>query len=226
MLEIYRLLHYHAQQGDMQTCATISMVCGKRLFDEVDPYTVNGWIQCYMEMLNSLELFMVCAKIRKYCPLESISSVSRENTTIQLAHADCNAMVVNGRCTKCEKAAESDCTVCRFPIVGMMYQCNICGHSMHTNHAFEWFQKTTECAFVGCPCTCGRNKWPDVERTFVPNDDKTRHHRKYDHSKHEEEPEPINAEKTEEQASPPFARLWHSESGLFKSVTFRNIFLQ
>ena len=48
MLEIYRLLLYHAEQGDMQTCATVSMVCGKKLLDAVDPYTVNGWIKCYM----------------------------------------------------------------------------------------------------------------------------------------------------------------------------------
>ncbi|NP_001368730.1 WDR59/RTC1-like RING zinc finger domain-containing protein [Caenorhabditis elegans] len=181
MLEIYRLLLYHAEQGDMQTCAAISMVCGKRLLDAVDPYTVNGWIQCYMEMLHRLELFLVCAKIRKYCPLDSISSVSRENTTIQLAHADCDALIVNGRCTKCEALAQADCTVCRFGIVGMTFQCNVCGHCMHTDHAYQWFQKTKECAFVGCPCTCGQNTWPDMERTFIGNDEIRKGHRKFNH---------------------------------------------
>ena len=62
-------------------------------------------------MLDRLELFLVTAKIRKYCTLDSISSVSRENTTIQLAHADCDALIVNGRCTKCEVLAQADCTV-------------------------------------------------------------------------------------------------------------------
>ncbi|UMM22456.1 hypothetical protein L5515_003661 [Caenorhabditis briggsae] len=179
MLEIYRLLLYHAEQGDMQTCATVSMVCGKRLLDAVDHYTINGWIKCYMEMLYSLELFLVMAKIRKYCTLDSISSVSRENTTIQLAHADCDAMIVNGRCTKCEALAQADCTLCRFSIVGMTFQCHVCGHCMHADHAYEWFKKENTCAFVGCPCTCGKNTWPDMDRTFIGNDEIMRDHRKF-----------------------------------------------
>uniref|UniRef100_A0A1I7TMQ3 GATOR2 complex protein WDR24 n=1 Tax=Caenorhabditis tropicalis TaxID=1561998 RepID=A0A1I7TMQ3_9PELO len=179
MLEVYRILLYHAEQGDMQTCATITMVCGKRLMDAVDFYTINGWILCYIEMLDRLELYIVIAKIRKYCTIESISSVSRENTTIQLSHADCNALIVNGRCSRCESAVEADCTVCRFPIIGMTYQCNVCGHCMHADHAYQWFQKSTSCAFVGCPCTCGENLWPDIERTFIGNDEVQRAHRKF-----------------------------------------------
>ncbi|KAF1762269.1 hypothetical protein GCK72_010531 [Caenorhabditis remanei] len=188
MLEIYRLLLYHAEQGDMQTCATVSMVCGKKLLDAVDPYTVNGWIKCYMEMLDRLELFLVTAKIRKYCTLDSISSVSRENTTIQLAHADCDALIVNGRCTKCEVLAQADCTVCRFAIVGMTYQCNLCGHCMHADHAYEWFQKSNSCAFRGCPCPCGGNTWPDGIRTFIGNDEVKKGHRKFNHLEQQVEP--------------------------------------
>ncbi|CAL2036344.1 unnamed protein product [Caenorhabditis brenneri] len=187
MIEIFRLLLYHAEQGDMQTCATITMVCGKRLLDAVDFYTVNGWITCYMEMLDSLELYNVIAKIRKYCTLESINSVSRENTLIQLAHSSCDALIVNGRCNKCEQVSRADCTVCRFAIVGMTYQCNVCGHCMHVDHAYEWFQHSTTCAFVGCPCTCGDNTWPDMERTFIGNDEIVRDHRKFEREDESEE---------------------------------------
>ncbi|CAI2348221.1 unnamed protein product [Caenorhabditis sp. 36 PRJEB53466] len=191
MLEIYRLLLYHAEQGDIQTCANISMVCGKRLLDTVDPYTVNGWVYCYMEMLDRLELYLVCAKIRKYCSLDFISSVSRENTTIQLSHADCDAVIVNGRCTKCEGHVQPDCTVCRVSIIGLCYQCHVCGHAMHVDHAFEWFQKTNECAYVGCLCNCGMTTWPDMERTFIPNPGVPRKHRDFSKVRQEDyEPDP------------------------------------
>jgi hypothetical protein len=57
------------------------------------------------------------------------------------------------RCYDCQKYAVY-CSVCTFPVRGLVSICNRCGHGGHEEHLLKWFQsKSTECA-TGCGCKC------------------------------------------------------------------------
>ncbi|KAK6044404.1 hypothetical protein COOONC_18091, partial [Cooperia oncophora] len=78
MQEVARLLHYHADQGDMQTCATLALVCGRRLSDVVDDFTVESWKDSYIGMLDQLELHTAIAAVKKYSWIKRVNQRSLE----------------------------------------------------------------------------------------------------------------------------------------------------
>ncbi|VDL69357.1 unnamed protein product [Nippostrongylus brasiliensis] len=73
MQEVARLLRYHADQGDMQTCATIALVCGRRLSDVIDDYTVEAWKESYIGMLDQLDLHNAIAGVKKYTWIKRVN---------------------------------------------------------------------------------------------------------------------------------------------------------
>ncbi|CAB3402615.1 unnamed protein product [Caenorhabditis bovis] len=166
MFEIYRLLLYHAEQGDIQTCACVAIVCGRKFFDVVDSYTVGCWIDTYLELCERLELFVTMAQIRKYSPIYRIGEISREGTLIEVGHKACGKAFVDGRCQGCGKSATPQCTLCRRSILGLTFQCELCLHAMHPNHAVEHFEKHNTCADFYCLCECPTSTYPYITRYF------------------------------------------------------------
>ncbi|KIH56592.1 hypothetical protein ANCDUO_13227 [Ancylostoma duodenale] len=90
MQEVARLLRYHADQGDMQTCATLALVCGRRLSDVIDDFTVEAWKESYMGMLDQLDLHTAIAGVKKYSWIKRINqrSLERENCYLPTSSTD------------------------------------------------------------------------------------------------------------------------------------------
>uniref|UniRef100_A0A158PAG2 GATOR2 complex protein WDR24 n=1 Tax=Angiostrongylus cantonensis TaxID=6313 RepID=A0A158PAG2_ANGCA len=78
MQEVVRLLRYHADQGDMQTCATVSLVCGRRLSNVMDDFTVESWKESYIAMLDQLDLHTAVAGVKKYSWIKRLNQRSLE----------------------------------------------------------------------------------------------------------------------------------------------------
>ncbi|CAD6187831.1 unnamed protein product [Caenorhabditis auriculariae] len=163
MKEIVSLLRYHSEQGDVQTCASVVLVCGRKLLEVLDSFTATSWIESYMEMLDRLELFVTVARIKKYCAISRINQMSREGAFARLVHVDCDSQVTNGRCTKCEELVVPECSVCRKVIIGMHFTCHVCFHSSHPHHALQWFENNSMCASPDCLCRCRNSRYPHIK---------------------------------------------------------------
>ena len=57
------------------------------------------------------------------------------------------------KCFECKKFGIY-CSICTFPVRGLVSICRRCGHGGHEDHLLKWFQtKSQECA-TGCGCKC------------------------------------------------------------------------
>ncbi|VDO48236.1 unnamed protein product [Haemonchus placei] len=92
MQEVARLLRYHADQGDVQTCATLALVCGRRLSDVIDDFTVES---------NDFSEFTTC-RIIGFC---------FEGTHFRLSHRGCTGQTLKCRCVKCYAVCGGTCSV-------------------------------------------------------------------------------------------------------------------
>jgi hypothetical protein len=81
------------------------------------------------------------------------SSASKEQIVDHPSPADSSRFRSYLRCYDCQKYAVY-CSICTFPVRGLVSICNRCGHGGHEEHLLKWFQsKSTECA-TGCGCKC------------------------------------------------------------------------
>ncbi|KAJ1371669.1 hypothetical protein KIN20_033656 [Parelaphostrongylus tenuis] len=96
----------------MQTCATVSLVCGRRLSNVIDDYTVESWKESYIGMLDQLDLHTAVASIKKYSWIKRLSQRSLEGTHFRLTHRGCNGQTLKCRCMKCNTVCGVSCAVC------------------------------------------------------------------------------------------------------------------
>ncbi|KAK6745026.1 hypothetical protein RB195_011627 [Necator americanus] len=155
MQEVARLLRYHADQGDMQTCATLALVCGRRLSDVIDDFTVEAWKESYMSMLDQLDLHTAIASVKKYSWIKRINQRSLEGTHFRLSHRGCTGQALKCRCIKCYAVCGGTCSVCNGALLHMSWFCRKCHHSGHPHHILEWFTTERVCPVGDCSCECG-----------------------------------------------------------------------
>ncbi|WKY02079.1 hypothetical protein Q1695_015805 [Nippostrongylus brasiliensis] len=155
MQEVARLLRYHADQGDMQTCATIALVCGRRLSDVIDDYTVEAWKESYIGMLDQLDLHNAIAGVKKYTWIKRVNQRSLEGTHFRLSHRGCTGQALKCRCIKCYAVCGGSCSVCDGPLLEMNWFCRKCHHAGHPHHILEWFTTERVCPVADCQCQCG-----------------------------------------------------------------------
>ncbi|EYC17301.1 hypothetical protein Y032_0031g2383 [Ancylostoma ceylanicum] len=171
MQEVVRLLRYHADQGDMQTCATLALVCGRRLSDVIDDFTVEAWKESYMGMLDQLDLHTAIAGVKKYSWIKRINQRSLEGTHFRLSHRGCTGQTLKCRCMKCYMVCGGTCSVCDGPLMHMSWFCRKCHHAGHPHHILEWFTTERICPVGDCLCECGTNVVQNQQgkKTAVPN---------------------------------------------------------
>ncbi|VDM80197.1 unnamed protein product [Strongylus vulgaris] len=157
MQEVARLLRYHADQGDIQTCATIALVCGRRLSDVIDDFTVEAWQDSYMNMLDQLELHTAIAGVKKYSWIKRVNQRSLEGTHFRLSHRGCTGQTLKCRCIKCYTVCGGTCSVCDGTLLHMSWFCRKCHHAAHPHHILEWFTTERLCPVGDCMCECGTN---------------------------------------------------------------------
>ncbi|PIO70931.1 hypothetical protein TELCIR_07188, partial [Teladorsagia circumcincta] len=164
MQEVARLLRYHADQGDMQTCATLALVCGRRLSDVIDDFTVEAWKDSYIGMLDQLELHTAVAGVKKYSWIKRINQRSLEGTHFRLSHRGCTGQTLKCRCTKCYAVCGGTCSVCEGPLMKMNWFCRKCHHAGHPHHILEWFTTERTCPVGDCSCECGTTVVQSTEK--------------------------------------------------------------
>ncbi|KJH40842.1 hypothetical protein DICVIV_13194 [Dictyocaulus viviparus] len=157
MQEVARILRYHADQGDMQTCATVALVCGRRLSKVIDDFTVEAWQESYITMLDQLDLHTAIAGIKKYSWIKRLNQRSLEGTHFRLLHRNCTGQVLKCRCMKCSSVCGGSCSICNRTLVGMSWFCCKCHHTSHPQHMLEWFTTERVCPIGDCSCECGTN---------------------------------------------------------------------
>ncbi|XGW13453.1 hypothetical protein V3C99_000072 [Haemonchus contortus] len=170
MQEVARLLHYHADQGDVQTCATLALVCGRRLSDVIDDFTVESWKDSYIGMLDQLELHTAVAAVKKYSWIKRINQRSLEGTHFRLSHRGCTGQTLKCRCVKCYAVCGGTCSVCDGPLLKMNWFCRKCHHAGHPHHILEWFTTERICPVGDCLCECGTAvaQSPDKKKIIAP----------------------------------------------------------
>ncbi|KAK6045159.1 hypothetical protein COOONC_17336 [Cooperia oncophora] len=157
MQEVARLLHYHADQGDMQTCATLALVCGRRLSDVVDDFTVESHVgsagtsysnsSCEENILGSKEL----TSGNSFSSFSSRMYWSSVEVSMRQVLC-CLWWNVEG------------------PLLKMNWFCRKCHHAGHPHHILEWFTTERTCPVGDCSCECGAAvvQSPEKRKVVIP----------------------------------------------------------
>jgi WD40 repeat protein len=103
-------LQHYAQQGDVQTCATVLLVLNQRVDDDLSKdhhpehhfllqpqrKVALQWFMAYIELLARLELWNCANEVIKYCYLDAVHNANQKSTTIATACAKCGKPIQSG----------------------------------------------------------------------------------------------------------------------------------
>lgn len=149
---VIEMLHFYANNGDIQTTVSILIILGEKLKYAIDMATQEHWFHAYIDLLSRFQLWNVINQISNLSVLPSINSLNQVSTTIYTSCASCNKPIKNEVawfCERCKKVS-STCSVCHEVVKGLYVWCKICSHGGHINHMEEWFKKNKQ-----CPSSCG-----------------------------------------------------------------------
>eukprot|EP00118_Oscarella_pearsei_P014570 m.125492 g.125492 ORF g.125492 m.125492 type:complete len:148 (+) comp37877_c0_seq1:2166-2609(+) len=109
------MLHYFANQGDVQMSVTMILALGDKLNKgSVEETTLEQWFLSYIELLQQFQLCSTAALVIKVCPLESVNGLNLESTMIP-----------------------SNCNKCRKPLGKAGWFCDRC--LLLTNSCSFWY---------------------------------------------------------------------------------------
>ncbi|TFK63945.1 WD40 repeat-like protein [Pluteus cervinus] len=132
-----------ADQGDVQTCAMMSIIAPTEL--GLGERRAIRFLESYVDILSRLKLLGPASYIRKFSNVETIQNPTTLQTTIYTACGTCRkpllipagsylpGEVFRGGFTFCMgcKVAASVCTICRLPVKGLLFECPVCTHGGH-----------------------------------------------------------------------------------------------
>eukprot|EP00668_Euglena_longa_P000812 GGOE01000981.1.p1 GENE.GGOE01000981.1~~GGOE01000981.1.p1 ORF type:complete len:709 (+),score=192.16 GGOE01000981.1:151-2277(+) len=150
-VSIRELLEFSCEEGDVQTCCTITTVLGGEVLAlGVDPERATAWFLAYIDLLHQRQLFVIAADLIKHCPFPKVSSISTRGTNVSAACAACNLEVRpnHSRCTQCAKRLYV-CAICNQEARGLVLWNWACGHGGHSHHMRDWFAKHRHCPKCG-----------------------------------------------------------------------------
>lgn len=113
---VLNALHYYAQQGDVQTCATVLLVLNQRheneCFSQGQKQTLKSeshryllqpakkialqWFMAYIDLLCRLELWTCANEVITCCYLDAVHHANQKSTTIATACASCSKPIQSG----------------------------------------------------------------------------------------------------------------------------------
>ncbi|KAH6910780.1 hypothetical protein BKA70DRAFT_1271501 [Coprinopsis sp. MPI-PUGE-AT-0042] len=138
---IREALEEFAEEGDVQTCASISIVAQEEL--RLPLKRACRFIESYIERLMQSRLYTRAAYIRKISNIEHIRNRSLEETVIYTICGKCNKPLMKpapaGRghqygtfsyCSGC-KSNTVVCSICHLPVRSLLFQCSVCKHGGH-----------------------------------------------------------------------------------------------
>jgi hypothetical protein len=107
----------------------------------------------YGDILYSFNLLSARAQILKF-----LSTPPPQSSTVEFVAecTQCKRITKGPFCVHCKKFL-INCGFCTLPIRGSSNSCLGCGHSFHTYHVLEWFNKHDKCPVPLCGCYCTEN---------------------------------------------------------------------
>lgn len=152
-----RLIDFHADLGDVQMCATLSLVLGPLL--PASRRQREEWLCCYVELLQRHRLDVTVAEVVGACDLQSVREIGGQDAEI---HASCGRCGKAGTvtreegrfwwCSRCRTV--SLCVICQSVVKGSVSWCRGCGHSGHSRCVAAWFAANQACPAVDCLHSC------------------------------------------------------------------------
>ena len=156
---IQLLQTYVDRTADVQTAALIASYRPELYEDR----RVRAWIEDYRHLLNSWGMFHIRCRFdveRNKRKMEAgITRNPPRQVFVRCHHCNANIgrsgkKVKSTQCPNCRKALPR-CALCLLPCGNDLINfCLSCGHSLHSDHAAEWFQGHSLCPVPGCSCQC------------------------------------------------------------------------
>ncbi|XP_077864597.1 GATOR2 complex protein WDR24 [Saccoglossus kowalevskii] len=145
------MLHFYAEQGDVQMTVSALIVLGDRIRNLIDETTQELWFMSYIELLCRFQLWVVATEIIKLSNHHAVGALNQASTTI---HTNCNkcnkSLITSGWvCNRCQSITNT-CSICHHVVKGLYVWCQGCSHGGHLHHIEEWLKSSS-----WCPAGCG-----------------------------------------------------------------------
>ncbi|XP_043926547.1 GATOR complex protein WDR24 [Protopterus annectens] len=148
---VKEMLHFYAEQGDVQMAVSVLIVLGDRIRREIDEQTQEHWYTSYVDLLQRFRLWNVSNEVIKLSTCSAISCLNQASTTLHINCSNCKRPMSNKGwiCDRCRQCA-SMCAVCHHVVKGLFVWCQGCSHGGHLQHIMNWLQTN-----IHCPAGCG-----------------------------------------------------------------------
>lgn len=148
---VKEMLHFYAEQGDVQMAVSVLIVLGDRIRKEIDEQTQEHWYTSYVDLLQRFRLWNVSNEVIKLSTCSAISCLNQASTTLHINCSNCKRPMSNKgwNCDRCRQCA-SMCAVCHHVVKGLFVWCQGCSHGGHLQHIMNWLQTN-----IHCPAGCG-----------------------------------------------------------------------
>ncbi|XP_007903057.1 GATOR complex protein WDR24 isoform X2 [Callorhinchus milii] len=148
------MLHYYAEQGDVQMAVSVLIVLGDRIRKEIDEQTQEHWYTSYIDVLQRFKLWNVSNQVIKLSTCSSINCLNQESTTLHINCSNCKRPMSSKGwiCDRCRQCA-SMCAVCHQVVKGLFVWCQGCSHGGHLQHIMNWLRTRSHCP-AGCGHLC------------------------------------------------------------------------
>lgn len=146
----------HAEQGDIQTVATLLLALqSKQIEIQIDELVQEYWLMAYIDLMHKNQMWNEAAVIMNTTTSPGVQQMNQQSTTVQLGCGNCNRVLTNNPayyCTKCKSTESSICSYCRGVVRGLYAVCPTCYHGGHLKHMQEWFESNSKCPVCGHLC--------------------------------------------------------------------------
>ncbi|XP_014345019.1 GATOR2 complex protein WDR24 [Latimeria chalumnae] len=148
------MLHFYAEQGDVQMAVSVLIVLGDRIRKEIDEQTQEHWYTSYIDLLQRFKLWNVSNEVIKLSTCSAINCLNQASTTLHINCSNCKRPMSNKGwiCDRCHQCA-SMCAVCHHVVKGLFVWCQGCSHGGHLQHLMKWLQTSSHCP-AGCGHLC------------------------------------------------------------------------
>ncbi|XP_051878317.1 GATOR complex protein WDR24 isoform X1 [Pristis pectinata] len=148
------MLHYYAEQGDVQMAVSVLIVLGDRIRKEIDEQTQEHWYTSYIDLLQRFKLWNISNEVIKLSTCSSINCFNQASTTLHINCSNCKRPMSSRGwiCDRCHQCA-SMCAVCHQVVRGLFVWCQGCSHGGHLQHIMNWLRTSSHCP-AGCGHLC------------------------------------------------------------------------
>ncbi|XP_017366403.1 GATOR complex protein WDR24 isoform X1 [Cebus imitator] len=148
------MLHFYAEQGDVQMAVSVLIVLGERVRKDIDEQTQEHWYTSYIDLLQRFRLWNVSNEVVKLSTSRAVSCLNQASTTLHVNCSHCKRPMSSRGwvCDRCHRCA-SMCAVCHHVVKGLFVWCQGCSHGGHLQHIMKWLEGSSHCP-AGCGHLC------------------------------------------------------------------------